>query len=169
MYLRRLCDEGLLRRVARGLYALAEAEPGSGRMLAEAAKRVPGGVVCLLSALEFHGLTTQAPFQVWIAIDTKAWKPRASGLPLRVTRFSGRAFTEGAEMHEIERVPVKVYSPAKTVADCFKYRNKIGLDVAIESLRDGLSRGACSVDDLWRFARICRVANVMRPYLEALA
>jgi predicted transcriptional regulator of viral defense system len=136
--------------------------------LEEACKRVPHGIVCLLSALRFHGLTTQAPFEVWLAIDRKARLPRLGALPLRIVRFSGRALKEGVEEHRIEGVPVKTYNPAKTVADCFKYRNKIGLDVALEALRDCRRQRKCTNDELWRYAKVCRVANVMRPYMEAL-
>ena len=125
--------------------------------------------MCLLSALRFHGLTTQAPSEVWIALDPKAWKPKADGLPLRVVRMSGKALVEGVKEHQIEGVMVRVYNPAKTVADCFKYRNKIGLDVALEALRDYQHKLRAGRDDLWRYAKICRVARVMRPYLEALA
>jgi len=168
-YLSRLCAAGKLQRIGRGLYVL----PGSGatehHSLAEACKRVPKGVVCLLSALRFHDLTTQAPFQVWLAIGEKAWRPRLEYPPLRIVRFSQAALRAGVEEHRIEGVPVHVYSPAKTVADCFKYRNKIGLDVAIEALRECRRARHCTMDDLWHYADICRVRNVMRPYLEALA
>jgi predicted transcriptional regulator of viral defense system len=132
-------------------------------------KRLPKGVVCLLSALRFHNLTTQAPFEIWMAIDRKARLPKVEGVPLRLVRFSGEALTEGVEHHMIEGVEVRVYSPAKTIVDCFKYRNKIGLDVALEALRECRRERRCTMDDLWRFARICRVANVMRPYMEALS
>jgi len=136
--------------------------------LVEAALRVSRGVVCLLSALRFHNLTTQSPFKVWMAIDRKAHLPAAGGLPLRFVRFSGAALSVGVEEHILEGVTVKIYAPAKTVADCFKYRHKIGLDVALEALRDLLRRDRASLNEIWRYARICRVANVMRPYLEAL-
>lgn len=168
-YLSRLCAAGKLQRVGRGLYVL----PGSGatehHSLAEVCKRVPQGVVCLLSALRFHDLTTQSPFEVWLAIGEKSWRPRLEYPPLRIVRFSRTALTAGAEKHQIEGVTVHVYSPAKTVADCFKYRNKIGLDVAIEALRECLRARCCTMDDLWHYADICRVRNVMRPYLESLA
>jgi predicted transcriptional regulator of viral defense system len=124
-------------------------------------------VICLLSALQFHDLTTQAPFEVWMAIDVRARRPRGTTPPLRIVRFSGRALTEGVEVHEIEGVRVRVYGPAKTVADCFKYRNKIGLDVALEALRDYRRQHPAGMDELWHFAHTCRVSNVMRPYLEA--
>lgn len=133
-----------------------------------AAVRVPHGVVCLLSALRFHGLTTQNPFEIWLAIDRKARMPRETELPLHIVRVSGEALTAGAEKHEIDGVRVQVWAPAKTVADCFKYRRKIGLDLAIEALRKYLRSPGRSMDDLWTHAEICRVQNVMRPYLEAM-
>jgi predicted transcriptional regulator of viral defense system len=166
--LKRLSDRGLIERIGRGLYRVAGSEVTEHQSLAEACKRVPQGVVCLLSALRFHGLTTQNPFAVWLAIDRKAWQPKVDYPPLRVVRFSGDALRSGVETHILQGVQVRVYSPAKTAADCFKYRNKIGLDVAIEALKDCVERKLCTFDDLWRFARICRVANVMRPYLESL-
>ena len=168
-HLARLCQAGLLRRIGRGLYVLPQAEPTENRTLAEAGKRVPAGVVCLLSALQFHGLTTQAPYEVWLAIDRKAWRPTSADLPLRIVRFSGDALTQGFNEHRIEGVPVRIYTPAKTVADCFKYRNKIGLDVALEALRDCWKQRRATMDELWQAAKLCRVANVMRPYLESLA
>ncbi len=168
-YLSRLCAAGKLQRISRGLYVL----PGSGatehHSLAEVCKRVPNGVVCLLSALRFHELTTQAPFEVWLAIGEKAWRPRVEYPPLRIVRFSRTALRAGIEEHRIEGVTVHVYSPAKTIADCFKYRNKIGLDVAIEALRECWQSRRCTMDDLWHYADICRVRNVMRPYLESIA
>ncbi len=167
-YLYRLCKRGLLKRVGRGLYVLPDVDATEHHTLAEAGKRVPHGVVCLLSALQFHGLTTQAPFEVWLAIEAKAWRPRVDYPPLRIVRFSGTAWESGVEEHSIEGILVRVYSPTKTVADCFKYRNKIGLDVAIEALRDCRRQRKCTPSDLLRYARICRVATVMRPYLEAV-
>lgn len=167
-YLRRLHKKGLLVRTGRGLYMLADADPTENRTLAEVCKRVPGGVVCLLSALQFHGLTTQIPHEVWLAIDRKAWRPNEPRLPMRIIRYSGPALETGIEEHRIENVPVKIYNPAKTVADCFKYRNKIGLDVALEALRDCRRQRKCTNDELWHYAKICRVANVMKPYLEAV-
>ena len=167
MILTRLLNRNLLTRAARGLYVLPEADVSEHHTLAEASKRVPRGVVCLLSALRFHGLTTQSPFEVWMALDVKARKPRVEAPPLRIVRFSGRALTSGVEKHEVEHVTVRVTSAPKTVADCFKYRRKIGLDVALEALKD-YRRARKSMDDLWRAARVCRVASVIRPYLEAL-
>jgi len=169
IYLSRLCAVGKLLRIGRGLYVLPDSDATEHRTLAETCKRVPKGVVCLLSALRFYDLTTQAPFEIWLAIGGKAWQPRIKYPPLRIVRFSQAALSAGIEEHQIEGVTVKVYSPAKTVADCFKYRNKIGLDVAIEALRECRRARNCTMDDLWHYANICRVRNVMRPYLESLA
>jgi len=167
---RRLEQGGILRRAGRGLYMLADAaEVTEHHTLAEACIRVPHGVVCLLSALRFHDLTTQAPFEVWLAIEERKWRPVVDYPPLRIVRFSGPAFTEGVEAHRVEGVTVRVYGVAKTVADCFKYRNKIGLDVALEALHDVRRQRRSTNDELWRYAQVCRVANVMLPYLEATA
>jgi predicted transcriptional regulator of viral defense system len=160
--------EGSLRRLGRGLYVGSNAQLSEHHELAEAAKRVPHAVVCLLSALQFHRLTTQAPREVWIAIGQKARRARVERPRLRIVHFSGSALSAGIEQHEIEGVSVRIYSPAKTVADCFKFRNKIGTDVALEALRDYRRTHKGTSDDLWRFAKICRVANVMRPYLESI-
>ncbi len=138
-------------------------------MLALASRRVPHGLICLLSALRFHDLTTQNPSRIWLAIDRKARAPREPELPLQIVRFSGPALSEGVEEHAVDGVPVRVYSSAKTVADCFEYRRKIGLDVALEALREYLHSRRGSIDELWRYAGVCRVQNVMRPYLEATA
>ena len=166
--LRRLHSEGQLERRGRGLYVLAGAALSEHEMLAQSAARVPHGVVCLLSALRFHGFTTQNPSEVWLAIDRKARAPSEAELPLRIVRFSGDARTAGVKTHVVDGVRVRVYEPAKTVADCFKYRNKIGVDVAIEALRECWRSRRCTADELWRYAAVCRVANVMRPYLEAI-
>jgi predicted transcriptional regulator of viral defense system len=168
-YLSRLHREGVLERTSRGVYYLPETELTEHHSLAEAIKIAPRGIVCLLSALRFHDLTTQSPFEVWLALDRKAHRPTGGGLSLRVVRFSGRALTAGVEEHLIEGVKVPIYSPAKTVADCFKYRNKIGLDVALEALRDYRKGRHSDADELWKYAKVCRVANVMRSYIEALS
>ena len=167
-YLQRLLQEGRLVRAGRGLYTLPEGGAGEHQSLAEAARRVPHGVVCLLSALRFHELTTQSPSAVWLAVDRKARLPQVDAPAVRFVRFSGTALTAGVETHELGGVPVKIYSPAKTVADCFKYRNKIGIEVALEALRDCRRLKQCSADELWRYARICRVTEVMKPYMEAV-
>jgi predicted transcriptional regulator of viral defense system len=168
VYLKELCDRALVQRIGRGLYVAVDADLTEHHTLAEACKRVPHGVVCLLSALRFHGLTTQAPFEVWLAIGRKAWLPKVDYPPLRLVRFSGPALTSAVEEHPIEGVTVRVYNPAKTVADCFKYRNKIGLDVALEALRDCWRQRRASMDEFWQAAALCRMTNVMRPYLESL-
>jgi predicted transcriptional regulator of viral defense system len=168
-YLRRLLDEGLLERTGRGLYVVAGSKPTPNNTLAEACKRVPHGVVCLLSALRFHELTTQAPFDVWLAIDAKARLPKVDYPPIRIVRFSGKALEFGVQEHPIEGVAVRVYSRAKTIADCFKYRNKTGLDVALEALRDCWNQRRATMEGLLAAAAVCRVANVMRPYMESLA
>lgn len=168
VYLTRFVRRGLLERVGRGLYSLAAGAPTGDRTVVEAARHVPRGVVCLLSALRLHGVGTQMPPAVWIAIDVKARKPGGAGPPVEIVRMSGAALSEGVQERVIEGVRVRVYSPAKTVADCFKFRNRIGVDVALEALRD-FRRARGSVDELMRYAEICRVAKVMRPYLEAIS
>lgn len=167
-YLSRLYRRGLLTKTGRGLYVHPDAEPTELRTLAEVSKRVPEGVVCLVSALQYHELTTQMPPVVWLAIDRKARMPHVPQLPLKIVRFSGKALTEGIEEQKIEGVPVKVYTPAKTAADCFKYRNKIGVNVAVDALRECRRYHKCANDDLYYFAGICRVWSIMRPYLEAM-
>lgn len=166
--LTRLVRQGALMRVGRGLYALPDRPVSEYMAFAEVARRYPKAVICLLSALRFHDLTTQSPFEVWLAIPNKARVPRLDYPPLRIVRFSDSALREAVEEHKIDGVPVRVTSVAKTVADCFKYRNKIGLDVALEALREAWSEQRVSMDELWRCARACRVSNVMRPYLESL-
>ena len=168
-YLNKLQAGGVLDRPSRGLYVLADDEPTEQRSLVEVARRVPQGVICLLSALQFYGLTTQAPFEVWLAVGTGARAPKLDSPALRVVRFFGTAFTFGVQKHQLEGVAVRIYSPAKTVADCFKYRNKIGIDVALEALRDCLRQKQASRDEIWEAAKTCRMTNVMRPYLEATA
>lgn len=168
-YLYSLYKEGILDRPNRGLYTLADSEPTEFRSIVEACKLSPKATVCLLSALRIHDLTTQSPFEVWLAIGEKDRKPQISYPPIRVVRSSGASRTFGIQQLEIEGVPVPVYSPAKTVADCFKYRNKIGLDVAIEALKDCRRTRKATADQLWEAAKVCRMANVMRPYLEATA
>ena len=167
-YLHILYRKGLLDRIGRGLYISPEFEPTENRTLAEICKRIPHAVICLISALFFHDLTTQLPSKVWIAIDRKARLPNKAALPIRVFRFSGKALTEGVEEHIIEGVNIKVYSPAKTVADCFKYRNKIGIDIAIEALKDCLHQRKCKPSDIDHYSHICRISSVIRPYVEAV-
>ena len=166
-YLRQMCAKGELVRVGRGMYSLPDADVTTHHGLAQAAKAIPKGVICLLSALRFHEIGTQAPHEIWIALDRRAARPRARHPKTRIVRFSGKALTKGVDQHTIEGIQVRIYTPAKTVADCFKYRNKIGLDVALEALREVLRCRKCSTDELWKYAKICRVTNTMRPYMEA--
>ena len=167
-YLQRLHDRGLLERVSRGVYTATNADVTENHTVVEATRRVPRGVLCLLSALRFHDLTTQNPFEVWLAIDHKAWAPRLDALPVRIVYMSGPALDAGIEEHEVEGVTLRVYGAAKTVADCFKYRSKIGIDVAVEALRDFRRRRDYDADALWSFAKTCRVSRVIRPYVEAM-
>jgi predicted transcriptional regulator of viral defense system len=164
----RLVESGDLIKIGRGLYSLPDSDFNEQRSLLETACLVPKGVICLLSALRFHDLTTQNPFEIWLAISATSRMPMIEHLPLNVVRFSGSAFTDGIEKHDVEGITVQVYSPAKTVVDCFKYRNKIGLDIAIEALRDCWRKKKTTMDELWYFAKVCRMTNVMRPYLESL-
>ena len=160
---------GKLIRVARGVYALPDHQGGEYASLASVAKRAPGVVFCLLTALRLHDLTTQSPFEVWIAISNKSHPPRMDYPPLRTVRFSDLSLKSGIETRDIDGVSVRVTNVAKTVADCFKFRNKIGLDVAIDALREARRSRKASMDDIWRYARIDRVSNVMRPYLDSMA
>ncbi len=160
---------GQLVRIARGVYTSADYQASEHGALVAVAKRAPDVVFCLLTALRLHELTTQSPFEVWIAIPNKAHPPRLDYPPLRVVRFSPESLAAGVERRTVGGVSLQVTNVAKTVADCFKFRNKIGLDVALEALREARRSKSASADELWRYARINRVANVMRPYLEAVA
>lgn len=166
--LTRLVRQGLLTRVSRGLYALPDRSVSEHGTLANVARKHPQAIVCLLSALRVHNLTTQSPFEVWLAIPNKARAPKMDYPPLRVVRFSGAALTEGIEEHQIDGVTVRVTNVTRTVADCFKFRNKVGLDVAIEALQEAWQAKHVNMDELWRYATLCRVANIMRPYMESL-
>jgi len=167
--LTRLVRQGLLTRVGRGLYSLPDRQISGQGALAEVAQKHPQSIVCLLSALRVHELTTQSPFEVWIAISNKARAPKMDYPPLRIVRFSGAALTEGIERHTIDGVNVRVTGVARTVVDCFKFRNKIGLDVALEALREAWRDKRVRMDDLWRYTKLCRVDSVMRPYMESLS
>jgi predicted transcriptional regulator of viral defense system len=167
-YLGRLVHKGLLKKVRRGIYASPTFSETENASLVEAVSQFPKGVVCLLSALRFHDFTTQSPHAVWIAIGQKSWAPKISSPAIRLVRMSGQTLHFGLREHKIGGTMVRVFSPAKTVADCFKFRNKIGLDVALEALRESRRRKKASMDELWAAAKACRVANVMRPYLESL-
>lgn len=170
VYLRRLCERGLLERVDRGLYRLADASSVTElHSLATVAMRAPHAIVCLLSALQVHDLTSEAPHAVWVMIDRHARVPKLARPQLEVVRASGRALDHGVETRQIEGANVRITSPAKTVADCFRYRRHVGLDVAIAALRDYLSTRRGGMDDLVEAARADRIYTFMRPYLEALA
>jgi predicted transcriptional regulator of viral defense system len=164
----RLVRNGQVIRPARGLYQLPDAPVDAAHSLAEAALLVPKGIVCLISALQFHGLTLQMPSAVWMAIERTAWKPNISYPPLRFVRFSGWAMTEGVERYPIESGKVRITNPARTIVDCFRYRNKVGIDVAMEGLRQAIRQRKCTPDQLWRYAKKARVWTVMRPYVETV-
>lgn len=166
--LTRLAREGVIERVARGQYRIAGGEVTQHHALVLAAAAVPDGVVCLLSALSFHGIGTQLPSEVWIARGRRTWEPRIAYPQLRIVRFSGEALTAGIETHRLEGRSVRMYCVAKTVVDCFKFRNKIGLDVVLEALTDGWRNRRFRIAEIEHYAKICRVQNVIRPYLEAL-
>ena len=167
-YLRLAEQQGFVVRAGRGLYTPADAAITEFHTFAEAAKRAPRGVICLLSALRFYDIGTQSPFEVWMAIGEKDRRPVSDTPRLRIVRFSRQSLKFGQTTHDVEGVPLRVFSVAKTVADCFKYRNKIGLDVALEALRESIRGRKATVDDLWQAAKVCRVANVMKPCMEAL-
>lgn len=167
-YLTRLVAAGILERIARGQYRDTGQPITEHHGLVVAARAVPRGVICLVSALAFHGIGTQLPAEVWIAIERRARQPSVQNPPLRVVRMSGAAFTEGIETHEIEGEPIRVYSVAKTLADLFKHRNKVGLDVAIEALREAWRDRKFTMEALDRAAQICRVSGVIRPYVETV-
>ena len=168
-YLLRLLGRGQLHRVGRGLYTSGKAALSEHETLLQVSHRIPAAIICLLSALRFHNIGTQIPSEVWIAIDVKAWRPKLNYPPIRVVRFSGAALRFGVQEHRLSGDIVKVYSAAKTVADCFKFRHKIGIDVAIEALRECYRHKKASNNELWEAAKICRVAKVIRPYMETLA
>ncbi|MCH2596383.1 MAG: type IV toxin-antitoxin system AbiEi family antitoxin domain-containing protein [Pirellulales bacterium] len=168
VYLNKLHAEGKLDRPSRGIYVLPGTDFGENQALIEVCSRVRSGTICLLSALRFHDLTTQAPYEVWLALPEKARQPRIDYPPLRIVRFSGEAMTYGGKQSVVHGGTIRVYSAAKTVADCFKYRNKIGLDVAIEALRDCWSQKQATADELWQAAKVCRMTNIMQPYMETL-
>lgn len=166
--LARLAEKGSLERVERGIYRQAEADISEYESLFVASLVVPKGVICLLSALRFHDLTTQNPFEIWMAIKPNTHRPKPQSISLRLVHFSGESFTEGIETHEINGESLRIYNPAKTIADCFKFRHKIGLDTTLEALREARRKKLFTMDELWHYAKVCRVTNVIRPYLEAL-
>ncbi len=168
IYLRRLLHRGELVQPARGVYAVTGHEPTLHHSLAMVSKRIPRGVVCLLSALAYHDIGTQLPSVVWLAIDQRSRPLVTTGLPAKIVRFSAQSLVEGVEEHSVEGVTVRITNPAKTVADCFKFRNKVGLDIALEALRDAWRKRKVTMVELDRFAATNRMTNVMRPYLEML-
>lgn len=165
--IKRLLELGVIERVSRGLYRAPDYNYSSNENLVEVGRRIPSGIVCLLSALRFHGLTTQNPVEVWLAIEQKAWRPKLDYPPLRFIYMSGMAYSEGVEEHEIDGISVRVFSAAKTVADCFKFRNKIGIDVAIEAVKEYRRNYPKELDAVWRAAQVDRVTHVIFPYLQA--
>jgi predicted transcriptional regulator of viral defense system len=163
-----LVDEGTIERLSRGLYRLTSLGPVADPDLVTVAERIPDGVICLISALAFHQLTTQIPHAVWVAIPRGNWEPQLDWPPIRVMEFGKHAHEAGIESHELDGTTVNVYSREKTLADCFKYRNKIGPDVALEALATYLRADDTDLNAVFRYARVCRVVNVMRPYLDGM-
>jgi len=164
----RMLSRGEISRLSRGLYTLPDVDIQSHQTLVEAQKTIESGVVCLLSALSFHEIGTQMPREVWMAVPRGSRTLRAGNVPIQIVTFSEPAFSEGIEDHELSGMSIRVYSAGKTVADCFKYRNKLGTDIAIEALRDVVRSGTVSPDELLRYAEICRVRKIMTPYLESM-
>ena len=160
---------GEIARISRGLYRLRDAPVNELETIAAVSKRIPGAIVCLLTALHVHGIGTQAPREVWIGIDRKARKPQVPELPVRVVRFSGAMLRYGIQTREVLGVHVRLTSPARTVVDCFRYRRKVGLDVALEALRDAIRSRKASMDEITRVAGVCRIETVISPYLESIA
>jgi predicted transcriptional regulator of viral defense system len=161
-------DSGALEAISRGVYRLANSPPLGNPDIVTIATRIPGGVICLISALAFYDLTTQIPHEVHVALPRGAEEPRLDHPPIKTYRFTGEAFTEGVEAHELDGVSVRIYSPEKTLADCFKFRNQVGLDTVMEAVRFYRERRSIKVNDLMRYAGICRVKKIIRPYLEAI-
>jgi predicted transcriptional regulator of viral defense system len=164
-----MLDNGYIEKLERGLYQLSDIKTLSNSDLVIVAKKIPKARICLISALNFHGMTTEIPHKVHIALPPVSRDPKLEHSPIKVYRFSGESLTEGATRHKSDAVEINVYNPAKTIADCFKFRNKIGLDIAIEALENGVNEGKASYADIIKYANICRVQNVIRPYLETIA
>jgi predicted transcriptional regulator of viral defense system len=167
-YLYQLSKEQVLDRIGRGMYQWPNRSAGNSQSLIEAVRQAPNAVVALLSALSFHELTTQNPHEIWLAIDRKGWRPKIQYPPVRFVTLSGKLMSEGVECHTVDGEELKIFSIARTVVDCFKYRHKIGLEVALEALREGWREKRFTIDELVRYAELCRVRNVMQPYLESL-
>lgn len=168
MHLTRLCEQGRIKRVARGVYAPADKEPSSTSAMAVVSLKLPKGVICLVSALNYYDITTQVPWEVWVAIPENSVTPRITEHQVKYVWYSENMLNEGVDTVTIDGVPIRIFCPAKTIADCFKYRNKIGMEVCLEALQEGWKRRLFTMDDLWRYSKICRVKTVIRPYLEAL-
>jgi predicted transcriptional regulator of viral defense system len=168
-YLRRLCDKGLLKKLSRGSYVPARTRKSPALSLAIVGRAVPNGVICLQSAMAFHGLAESDPDSIAVAIERRAARPRVDYPELRVARLGGPAFTEGVETHLVENVKVRIYSLEKTLTDLFKFRNKIGPHIAVDGLRTALAERDVNLKKLWHYARLCRVERVMKPYVDALA
>jgi predicted transcriptional regulator of viral defense system len=164
-----MLEVGVVEQLSRGLYRLSDLPPLGNPDFVSVSLKIPNGAICLISALAYHEITTQVPHEVYVALDRGTEAPRLGHPPLRVFWFSGESFTIGIEKHKIDGVPVRIYSPEKTIADCFKYRNKIGLDIAIEALKLYREKKRLKLEDLMQIARVCRVEKVIRPYIEALA
>ena len=158
---------GMLRRISRGVYTLPE-HISSRETFVEIALMIPHGVLCLLSALQYHELTTQMPYEVWVAIKAGSHYLRNRKMPVRIVQISGEIFSAGIETHDEDGIKIRVYCPARTVVDCFRFRNKIGTDIAVEALRDALKQKKATADEIWEYARQCRMTKVMRPYMEAI-
>jgi predicted transcriptional regulator of viral defense system len=167
-YLYTLNKAGFLQKKARGVYTLPDYPITEHYDIIEISKRAPNAVICLISALSFHNITTQIPHEIWITVPRGSWRPNIDNPPLNLTYVSGEAYSYGIIEHEISGVKVKVYTPAKTVADCFKFRNKVGLDVAIEALKETWRSKKATMDELMDAAKVCKVSKIMRPYLEAI-
>ena len=166
--LQEMVDEGILKREGRGIYRLSDLPPLSNPDLVQIAIRVPNCVICLISALSFHALTTQTPYKIYIAIHRNSYRPRIDYPPIDVVRLGKKSYSSGIEKHIIDGVDVNIYSKEKTIADCFKFRNKIGQDIALEALKDYLGESTRDIEKLLHYARIDRVENVIKPYIEAL-
>ncbi|HQO08755.1 MAG TPA: type IV toxin-antitoxin system AbiEi family antitoxin domain-containing protein [Clostridiales bacterium] len=168
IYLTRMVTKGLIVRVARGLYGLPGADFKGYDSYVEVAKKVPSGVICLISALSFHNVTTQISGKIHIAVQNNTWKPQIDSVDVKYYSFFGDSYSYGIEEHKIKNVVIKVYSPAKTVADCFKFRNKIGIDVAVEALKEIIRGKKASIAEIYEAAKVCSVNKVIQPYMESL-
>jgi predicted transcriptional regulator of viral defense system len=162
-----MANKGMLRRVSRGVYMLPDYIPAH-ETFAEVALNIPNGVIFLLSALQFHELTSQMPYETWVAIDKGSNYPRNLKIPVRIIQLSGENFSAGIKTFTEGGVNIRVYDPAKTVVDCFRFRNKIGSDIAVDALRDTLKQKQATSDEIWEYARRCRITKVMRPYMETV-